>query len=48
MKYLLNVVQPENSFTLQLRGLLDKYPNVDPDALGLKEKWEEEALWNSY
>ncbi|WP_104385643.1 Abi family protein [Sphingobacterium sp. HMA12] len=45
MKYLLNIVQPENSFTIQLIGLLKKYPNVDPNALGLKENWESEALW---
>lgn len=46
MKYLLNIVQPTNHFTEQLASLLKKYPNVDPNALGLKEHWQQEALWS--
>ncbi|MDA3817059.1 MAG: Abi family protein, partial [Prolixibacteraceae bacterium] len=46
MKYLLNIIQPKNSFTKNLKELLDKYPNVDPKALGMKSKWEDEPLWN--
>lgn len=45
MKYLLNIVQPENSFTECLKTLLIKYPNVDPNALGLKNNWQNEPLW---
>ncbi|WP_437921513.1 Abi family protein [Sphingobacterium sp. LRF_L2] len=45
MKYLLNVIQPENHFAEQLSNLLAKYPNVDPKALGLKENWQDESLW---
>ncbi|MBU2912703.1 Abi family protein [Reichenbachiella agariperforans] len=45
MKYLLNVVQPENQFTEKLEELMKKYPNVDPFALGLKEGWNIEPLW---
>jgi abortive infection bacteriophage resistance protein len=45
MKYLLNVIQPDNHFTKRLSDLFEKYPNVDPDALGMKPDWENEKLW---
>ncbi|SKC02811.1 Abortive infection bacteriophage resistance protein [Sphingobacterium nematocida] len=45
MKYLLNVVQPENNFGERLENLLNKFPNVDPNALGMKKKWRNEDLW---
>ena len=45
MKYLVNTVQPQNKFTSQLGDLLNKYPNVDPKALGLKNNWQDEPLW---
>lgn len=45
MKYILNIVQPENRFTSLLANLFEKYPNVDPNALGMKPSWQNEALW---
>lgn len=45
MKYLLNVIQPNNKFTVKLASLFSKYPNIDPDALGMKPNWTEEPLW---
>lgn len=45
MKYLLNVINPGNHFTDQLSKLFYKYPNVDPNALGMKLKWQSEQLW---
>lgn len=45
MKYLLNVVQPVNDFTTRLDQLLMAYPNVDPNALGMKPGWQQEPLW---
>lgn len=45
MKYLVNVVAPENTFTARLKGLFEKYPSVDPNALGMKENWQNEDLW---
>jgi abortive infection bacteriophage resistance protein len=45
MKYLLNIIQPENNFTLCLNNMLIKYQNVDPHALGLKNNWQNEPLW---
>lgn len=45
MKYLLNVIQPENTFTPRLVELFAKYPNVDPNAVGMKHDWYGEDLW---
>ncbi len=45
MKYLLNIIQPENNFTERLKSMLEKYPNVDPNALGMKPNWNLEQLW---
>lgn len=45
MKYLLNTIQPSNEFTTRLERLFVKYPNVDPDALGMKPNWRQEPLW---
>lgn len=45
MKYLLNIIAPENSFSYKLKELLNKYPSVDPNALGLKPNWFDEPLW---
>ncbi|MCK5367654.1 MAG: Abi family protein [Cyclobacteriaceae bacterium] len=45
MKYLLNVIQPENQFTTRLSSLFTNYPNVDPNALGMKDNWIKEPLW---
>ncbi|MEQ9285402.1 MAG: Abi family protein [Cyclobacteriaceae bacterium] len=45
MKYLLNVIQPNNTFTKRLKALMKSYPTVDPNALGIKENWYNEPLW---
>ena len=45
MKYLLNVIDVNNSFTARLIKLLKNYPNVDVNALGLKPNWQNEPLW---
>ena len=45
MKYLLNSIDPGNEFSLKLESLLEKYPNIDPNALGLKPNWQNELLW---
>ncbi|TQO37523.1 abortive infection bacteriophage resistance protein [Arenibacter algicola] len=45
MKYVLNIIQPNNDFTQQLYNLFSAYPNVDPDALGMKPNWQQEPLW---
>ena len=45
MRYMLNIIAPENSFSQKLNALLIKYPNVDPSALGFKANWQNEPLW---
>ncbi len=45
IKYLINIIQPPNEFTNRLDELFKKYPNVDPDALGMKPNWQQEPLW---
>lgn len=45
MRYLLNLIAPENSFSTKLRDLFNKYPSVDPNALGMKPHWQDEPLW---
>lgn len=47
MKYLINIIYTENDFTARLSALLQKYPSVDPNALGMKPNWEEEELWKN-
>lgn len=46
MKYLLNTIKP-NDFGERLSQLFDKYPNVDPNALGMKPNWQNEFLWKT-
>lgn len=46
IRYILNIIVPENSFALKMKELLIKYPSVDPNALGFKSDWKNEALWN--
>lgn len=45
MKYLLNIIQPNNNFTARLSTLFQKYSNVDENALGMKPNWQQEPLW---
>lgn len=45
MKYLINIIQPENHFTQSLLELFGKYPNVDSNAVGMKPEWFNEPLW---
>lgn len=45
MKYLLNVIKPNNRFTEKLLSLFERFPNVDPEALGMKPNWNNEPLW---
>ena len=48
MKYLLNIIQPDNTFSERLNSLFSKYPNVDPNAVGMKLNWQKEKLWNTF
>ncbi len=45
MKYLLNVISPQNDMTSKLKMLLSSYPTIDISAMGFTNKWENEPLW---
>jgi len=45
MKYLLDTIMPKNKFGENLKQLMTKYSNIDPNALGLKSNWTNEKLW---
>lgn len=45
LKYILNVIHPDNQFTSHLDSLFLKYPIVDENALGMKSNWRNELLW---
>jgi len=45
MRYMLNIIEPNNSFSIDFNNLLIKYPSVDPNSLGLLENWNNEELW---
>lgn len=45
MRYMLNIIQPNNTFRNDLESLFVNYPNVDPRALGMKANWQNEPLW---
>jgi abortive infection bacteriophage resistance protein len=43
--YLLQTINPKNSFSQRFQVLLEKYPNVDTRAMGFSDNWKEENLW---
>lgn len=43
--YLLNNIQPGNTFTQTLKELISTYPNVDVAAMGFTPGWQTEAIW---
>lgn len=45
IKYLLDVVSPENDMLAKLRWLLVDFPEIDLRAMGFPDGWEMEELW---
>ncbi len=43
--YWLNAIYPDNTLAGDLKGLIRKYPSVNPRLMGFPESWEEEPLW---
>lgn len=43
--YLLQTINPNNSFVSRFKMLLDEYPNIDVHAMGFPPNWQEEELW---
>lgn len=45
--YLLNTVNPKQTFRERFSMLLDKYQNVDSRAMGFPDDWKDDQLWKS-
>lgn len=45
IKYLLNVIEPDNNFTSQVNWLFIQHPTIDKRALNFPKCWEMEELW---
>lgn len=43
--YLMDAIQPDNTFKLRLKELLADHPIVDVAAMGFTKGWHDEALW---
>lgn len=43
--YLLDIINPNNSFRDKLRDLFIEYPNIDVSAMGFPRNWQNEPLW---
>jgi len=46
LKYLIDIIHPSNRFKEKLVALLQRYPNIDEKALGIKDNWLIEDLWS--
>ena len=45
IRYMLQVINPNSTFTTRLKQLLKDYPSVDIKAMGFPSNWELEPLW---
>ena len=45
VKYLLNVISPNNDMTEKLKLLLTDFPMIDISAMGFPSNWNDEMLW---
>ena len=45
VRYMLQTINPNSSFTARLKKLLNDYPTVDIKAMGFPANWENESLW---
>lgn len=45
IKFLLQTVNPNTTFSEKFNKLLSKYPNVDVSAMGFSTSWKDEPLW---
>ncbi len=43
--YFMDRIKQDNDVVIRFRELLEKYPNIDPTAMGFPENWVDEPLW---
>lgn len=46
IQYLLQSINPNNTFQGKLNHLFNKYPIIDKNALGFTDNWESEPMWS--
>ena len=46
IQYLLQTINPNNTFSDRLKALLAEFPRVDVHAMGFPTEWDKESLWN--
>jgi abortive infection bacteriophage resistance protein len=46
IKYLLNVISPNNDMVVKLNNLLLSYPEIDTAAMGFPKEWYNEPVWH--
>lgn len=45
MKYMADTIDESNHLANRINNLFRKYPNIDSEALGFIDDWENEPLW---
>ena len=45
--YLLQTINPNNTFVTRFKSLLAKYPSVEVTAMGFPQNWQDEPLWSN-
>jgi len=45
INYLLQTVNPKNTFRNRFRDMIADYPNIDVKAMGFPIDWDKESLW---
>ncbi|WNY25745.1 Abi family protein [Methanolapillus millepedarum] len=45
IRYLLDVIEPQNDFKIKLIGLLDRYPSIGLKEMGFPVDWKSEGFW---
>lgn len=49
LKFLVNVIKPDNNFALKLRNLIESFSAVNTEqAMGFPSDWKREAFWRVY
>ena len=43
--YWLDGIDPQNTFAIDIKALLSKFPMVNPSAMGFPKTWQDEPLW---
>ena len=45
IRYIMNLIEPNNSVLRDIKQLFALYPNIPLRAIGFPDSWEQESLW---